>query len=214
MTRWNFSSTGAEVIEASKERVKGKTSKYLSRIKQERKETDKKPQVLVTGPSPNSIGAETAVTLASGRPSILILTGRSKAKLEPLITSIHSISPSTAVHFVPLDLSNQKSVRKCVEEVKGVVKERGIDILVHSAGIIVTPYEKIPGWGKDGKGEVEGQFATNYLGSFLLVNLLIPEILKGYEGKGGRVVLLSSSAHRMGGVRFEDINFKVRKRAK
>jgi hypothetical protein len=27
-------------------------------------------------------------------------------------------------------------------------------------------------------------------------------------------VLLSSSAHRMGGVRFEDINFKVRKRAK
>ena len=79
---------------------------------------------------------------------------------------------------------------------------------------MVTPYEKIPGWGNDGKGEVEGQFATNYLGSFLLVNLLIPEILKGYEGKGGRVVLLSSSAHRMGGVRFEDINFKVRKRAK
>jgi NAD(P)-dependent dehydrogenase (short-subunit alcohol dehydrogenase family) len=214
MTRWNFSSTGAEVVEAFKERVEGKTSKYLSHIKQERKETDKKPQVLVTGPSPNSIGAETAVTLASGRPSILILTGRSKAKLEPLITSIHSISPSTAVHFVPLDLSNQKSVRKCVEEVKGIVKERGIDILVHSAGIMVTPYEKIPGWGKDGKGEVEGQFATNYLGSFLLVNLLIPEILKGYEGKGGRVVLLSSSAHRMGGVRFEDINFMVSQRAK
>jgi hypothetical protein len=37
MTRWNFSSTGAEVVEAFKERVEGKTSKYLSHIKQERK---------------------------------------------------------------------------------------------------------------------------------------------------------------------------------
>jgi NAD(P)-dependent dehydrogenase (short-subunit alcohol dehydrogenase family) len=71
---------------------------------------------------------------------------------------------------------------------------------------MVTPFEKIGGWGKDGDEGVESQFATNYLGSFLLVNLLLPEILK--DG-GGRVVLVSSSAHRMGGVRFGDVNFKV-----
>jgi NAD(P)-dependent dehydrogenase (short-subunit alcohol dehydrogenase family) len=71
---------------------------------------------------------------------------------------------------------------------------------------MVTPFEKIGGWGKDGNEGVESQFATNYLGSFLLVHLLLPEILK--DG-GGRVVLVSSSAHRMGGVRFGDVNFKV-----
>ena len=71
---------------------------------------------------------------------------------------------------------------------------------------MVSPFEKIGVWGKDGNEGVESQFATNYLGSFLLVNLLLPEILK--DG-GGRVVLVSSSAHGMGGVRFGDVNFKV-----
>ncbi|KAE9377298.1 NAD(P)-binding protein [Stipitochalara longipes BDJ] len=189
MTRWNFSSTGAEVVDTFRDRVEGKT-------------------VLLTGPSPNSIGAETALSLARASPAILILTGRSKAKLEPLISSIASISPSTVVHFVPVDLSSQSSVRKCVEDVKNLLKGGAIDILVHSAGIMVTPFEKIHGWGRDGQEGVEGQFATNYLGAFLMVNLLIPDILRGGEGKGGRVVLVSSSAHRMGGVRFGDVNFQ------
>jgi len=96
-------------------------------------------------------------------------------------------------------------VRACVDEVKKVLDGKGVDILIHSAGIMVTPYETLGGWGEDGKEEVESQFATNYLGSFLLVNLLMPEIL----AVKGRVVLLSSSAHRMSGVRFEDINFHV-----
>jgi NAD(P)-dependent dehydrogenase (short-subunit alcohol dehydrogenase family) len=176
--------------------------------------TELKTTVLLTGPSPNSIGAETALSFTHGSPSILILTGRAKAKLEPLISVITSISPSTAVHFVPLDLSSQESVRNGVEEVKALLNGRKIDILIHSAGIMATPYQKIPGWGENGQTEVEGQFATNYVGSFLLVNLLIPEILRGYENQGGRVVLLSSSAHRMGGIRFEDMNFMVRRAVK
>lgn len=103
-----------------------------------------------------------------------------------------------------LDLSSQASVRAAVEEIKNLVPK--IDILIHSAGIMVTPYEKISGWGKGGEG-VEGQFATNYLGAWLCVNLLIKD---GVIGDGSRVVLTSSSAHRMGGVRLEDVNFSVR----
>jgi NAD(P)-dependent dehydrogenase (short-subunit alcohol dehydrogenase family) len=163
--------------------------------------------VLLTGPSPNSIGAETALSLAHGSPSNLILTGRSHQKLAPLMQTITTISPNTRVLFVSLDLSSQKSVRSAVSEIKKLAEK--IDILIHSAGIMVTPFEKIGGWGKTGEEGVEGQFATNYLGSFLLVNLLLPEILKGYEGRGGKVVLVSSSAHRMGGVRFGDVNFAV-----
>ena len=96
-----------------------------------------------------------------------------------------------------------------MKDIEGLLGEEvKIDILVHCAGIMVTPYERIEGWG--GKG-VEGQFATNYLGGWLLVNLLLPRVLrKGVDGKeGGRVVLVSSSAHAMGGVRFGDVGFEV-----
>jgi NAD(P)-dependent dehydrogenase (short-subunit alcohol dehydrogenase family) len=115
------------------------------------------------------------------------------------------------VHFISLDLSSQKSVRDAVSAIQKLVEK--IDILIHSAGIMVTPFEKIRGWGKNGEEGVESQFATNYLGAFLMVNLLLPQILRGggngNEGEEGTVVLLSSSAHRMGGVRFGDVNFAV-----
>ena len=55
---------------------------------------------------------------------------------------------------------------------------------------------------------IELQFATNYVGHFLLTNLLIEKILKA--GPGGRVVNVSSSAHRSGVIRFDDVNFEVR----
>jgi NAD(P)-dependent dehydrogenase (short-subunit alcohol dehydrogenase family) len=196
MTRWTFSSTGTEVVESFKDRVKGKTSISPPSLPQTASLTPY-IKVLITGPSEGSIGAETALSLAAASPSTLILTGRSPSKINPVINTINSISPTTTVHFVSLDLSSQNSVRKAANEIEGLVEK--IDILIHSAGIMVTPFEK----SEDG---VEGQFATNYLGGFLLVGLLMGRILK--EG-GGRVVLLSSSAHRMGGVRFGDVNFEV-----
>jgi NAD(P)-dependent dehydrogenase (short-subunit alcohol dehydrogenase family) len=61
-------------------------------------------------------------------------------------------------------------------------------------------------WAKSVDG-VELQFATNYLGHFLLTNLLIGKILAA--GPGMRVVNVSSSVHRSGGIRFEDVNFEV-----
>ena len=100
-----------------------------------------------------------------------------------------------------------------MEQIEAVLGEEGkIDILVHCAGIMVTPYERVDGWGSGKEGEtVEGQFATNYLGGWLLVNLLMPRVLRkeGDGREGGRVVLVSSSAHAMGGVRFEDVGFEV-----
>lgn len=65
---------------------------------------------------------------------------------------------------------------------------------------MVCPYAK----SVDG---VELQFATNYLGHFLLTNLLIGKVLEA--GPGARVVNVSSSAHRSGVIRFDDVNFEV-----
>jgi len=109
-----------------------------------------------------------------------------------------------------MDLSSQSSVKRGVEEVKGLVEK--IDVLIHCAGIMVTPFEMMGDWGVGagaGTGSgVESQFATNFLGGWELVRGVMGLVLKG--GNGGRVVLVSSSAHGMGGVRFGDVNFEVR----
>jgi NAD(P)-dependent dehydrogenase (short-subunit alcohol dehydrogenase family) len=142
--------------------------------------------VLITGPSPLSIGAETALSLARGVPSTLILTARTSSKLSPLITEIHSLSPSTIVHVITMDLSSQSSVKRGVEEVKGLVEK--IDVLIHCAGIMVTPFEMMGDWGVGagaGTGSgVESQFATNFLGGWGLVRGEMGLVLKGGNGGG------------------------------
>jgi NAD(P)-dependent dehydrogenase (short-subunit alcohol dehydrogenase family) len=55
---------------------------------------------------------------------------------------------------------------------------------------------------KDG---FESQLAANYLGHFLLIKLLLPQILKSVSK---RIVLVSSSGHGSGGVRWDDPNFE------
>jgi len=68
-----------------------------------------------------------------------------------------------------------------------------------TAGVMALPDRVIVLWcGK------EAQFAINHLGHFLLTRELLPLVK---ASGNGRVVVLSSGAHRRGGVRFDDINF-------
>lgn len=55
----------------------------------------------------------------------------------------------------------------------------------------------------------ESQFSTNYLGHFMLTHLLLPELKKAGTAKSqARVVNVSSCAHIVGKINFEDINFR------
>jgi len=49
----------------------------------------------------------------------------------------------------------------------------------------------------------ELQFGTNHLGHFALTGLLLPSI-----GGGGRVVTVSSHAHKGGSIDFDDLNWE------
>ena len=75
----------------------------------------------------------------------------------------------------------------------------GIDIVIANAGIMALPkLEQVNG--------IEKQFATNHLGHFLLINLLLPLI-----GKSGpaRVAIVSSAAHAQApkaGIDFDNLN--------
>jgi NAD(P)-dependent dehydrogenase (short-subunit alcohol dehydrogenase family) len=61
-----------------------------------------------------------------------------------------------------------------------------------------TPYQLT----KDG---FELQLASNYLGHFLLVESVLPKVLKG---RNKRVVLVSSIGHHYGPINWDDPNFE------
>lgn len=55
---------------------------------------------------------------------------------------------------------------------------------------------------------VESQFAANYLGHFLLTNLLSKEILAA-ASEDARIVQIGSLGYQLGEVDVEDVNFQV-----
>ncbi|KAK9489942.1 hypothetical protein V1508DRAFT_298570 [Lipomyces doorenjongii] len=175
---FNWSTTGEEVVRAFSNRVKDRI-------------------FLITGPSPNGIGAETACALAAGSPAILILAGRSETKVTSVVESVHAINPDVKTIFIQLDLSSQASVRAAAAKVNHVVDK--IDALINNAGIMACPY----GTTEDG---IEMQFGTNHIGHFLFTNLLFDKIKAA--GPGARIVNVASSAHRFSGIRVGDIGFK------
>ncbi|EXJ84617.1 hypothetical protein A1O3_05287 [Capronia epimyces CBS 606.96] len=160
---FGFETTGSEIVDAFKDRVAGKT-------------------FLITGPTPGGIGAETASSLAAASPKHLILAGRSREKIAPLVEQIGRDHAEVRVSFIQLDLGSQKSVRQAVSDVEATLGDDQIDVLILNAAIMACPYAL----SEDG---IEAQFATNHLGHFLFSNLLL---------KAGRIVsrivVVSSSA--------------------
>lgn len=67
------------------------------------------------------------------------------------------------------------------------------------AGIMFGPYiETVDGY--------ESQFATNYLGHYLLTHLLLPQLIAAGGATNSRIINVSSCAHLVGEIDFEDIN--------
>lgn len=90
-----------------------------------------------------------------------------------------------------LDLADLASVRLFAGGIDGPV-----DLLINNAGLMIPPL------GRTADG-FELQFGTNHLGHFALTNLLLPQIV-------GRVVTVSSIAHRRGAINLLDANWERR----
>ncbi|KAJ5822721.1 short-chain dehydrogenase [Penicillium robsamsonii] len=182
MTAFNFSTTGSEVVAALADRVTGKTF-------------TEKPLVVITGASHGGLGAHTSLCLAAANPAEIILLGRSEEKVSPVMKEISSISPSTIVRFIKIDLLSCVSVRAAVAEINASVSK--IDVLVNNAGIMGVKFALTP-------ENVESQLGANHIGHFLLTNLLIPKL----ESSGGaRIVNLASAMYQLSPVMFDNYNF-------
>ncbi|KAH0955575.1 hypothetical protein HN011_012108 [Eciton burchellii] len=147
--------------------------------------------VIITGAS-SGIGKEIALELAR-RGGRIILAVRDTVAGEKVAQQIRNVSGKDA-KVKAIDLSSLKSVRSFVNQLD---TER-IDILINNAGIVFHPFEKTT------EG-FEMHFVTNYLGHFLLTHLLLPKL---HAAEQGRIINISSQAHRVSIIHLEDLNLE------
>jgi NAD(P)-dependent dehydrogenase (short-subunit alcohol dehydrogenase family) len=147
--------------------------------------------VLITGAT-NGIGKVTAQVLARQGARVLLVS-RDAARLEATKSEIQTATGSDALETYQADLSLMADVRRVAEEVRA--KHDVIDVLVNNAGAIFTE-RKMTSEG------LEMTFALNHMSYFLLTNLLLDLVKAAPEG---RIVNVSSEAHRYGRVNFNDL---------
>lgn len=151
---------------------------------------------LVTGAT-SGIGLETARALALAG-SRLILPARDVARGRQAADEILRDAPDTAIDLRSLDLASLHSVRTLASELTDSYDQ--LDIVINNAGVMATPF----GHTVDG---FETQFGTNHVGHFALFQG-VASLLASSEAP--RVVAVSSIAHRISDIDFDDIHFAQR----
>ncbi|XP_026518445.1 dehydrogenase/reductase SDR family member 13 [Terrapene carolina triunguis] len=149
--------------------------------------------VVITGGN-TGIGKMTALDLARRRARV-ILACRSRARGEAAVYDIRRESGNNEVLFMSLDLASLDSVRAFAETF--LRSEPRLDILINNAGVGAG------GRKKDGFNLV---FQVNHLGHFLLTHLLLERLKLSAPS---RVVIVASSAHRLGKIDFENLHKPV-----
>ncbi|XP_051489859.1 dehydrogenase/reductase SDR family member on chromosome X isoform X2 [Apus apus] len=101
------------------------------------------------------------------------------------------------VEFLYCDLASMKSIRQFVQQFRA--KNCPLHVLVNNAGVMMVPERKT----EDG---FEEHFGLNYLGHFLLTNLLL-ETLKqsGTHSHNARIITVSSATHYVGKLHLNDL---------
>jgi NAD(P)-dependent dehydrogenase (short-subunit alcohol dehydrogenase family) len=137
---------------------------------------------LVTGGNAG-LGLATVRQLLS-RGAHVVVASRSVERGEAAVAGLGPQRGTAEV--LPLDLADLESVRLHAKEVSA--RHTRLDLLVNNAGIMMVP----PGVTRDG---FERQFGTNHLGHFALTGHLLDLVT---AAPAGRVVTVSSQAHRVG----------------
>uniref|UniRef100_A0A3B4T836 Retinol dehydrogenase 13 n=1 Tax=Seriola dumerili TaxID=41447 RepID=A0A3B4T836_SERDU len=149
--------------------------------------------VVITGAN-TGIGKETAQELAK-RGGRIIMGCRDMEKCEAAAKEIRGKTLNPHVYARHLDLASMKSIREFAES------EQRVDVLVNNAGVM-----RCPAWRTEDGFDM--QFGVNYLGHFLLTNLLLDKLK---ESAPSRVINLASLAHIVGKIDFEDLNWEKKK---
>jgi NAD(P)-dependent dehydrogenase (short-subunit alcohol dehydrogenase family) len=150
-------------------------------------------RIVVTGAA-SGIGVETARALAGAGAEVTLAVRNTDAG-EATARDITASTGNAGVHAHHLDLADRASVAAFAAGWSGP-----LHALVNNAGVMASPEaHTAEGW--------ELQFATNHLGHLALALGLHGALA---AAGGARIVALSSSAHRLSPVVFDDIHFEHR----
>lgn len=145
---------------------------------------------IVTG-GYSGLGLETVRALADKGASVIVPV-RSEAKAQESLAGL-----SGDIKTAPMDLADLSSVKSFAQSV--IADATKLDFLINNAGIMACPEARVgQGW--------ESQFGICHMGHFALTKALFP-LLKATAG--ARTVALSSTAHRMSDIQWDDIQFNT-----
>jgi NAD(P)-dependent dehydrogenase (short-subunit alcohol dehydrogenase family) len=152
-------------------------------------------RALVTGAN-SGLGLHTGLELAR-KGARVVLAVRDEARGAEAAEHIRAQVPGARLDVGRLDLADLSSVRAFAAPFRA--RGERLDLLVNNAGIMAIP-RRITADG------FETQLATNHLGHFALTGLVLPALLAGgLRGGPARVVTVSSTLHRRGQLRRDDL---------
>lgn len=155
--------------------------------------------VVITGGNAG-IGKATARGIV-GQGARLVLACRNQETAQSACQGIRRDTGNENIRIMALDLSSFASIRAFAAELKR--EHRQIDVLINNAGVFPSKIEKTA------EG-FEAQFGVNYLGHFLLTNLLLDQLR---NSPSARIVHVSSMMHRLGHIDFHNFRGEKRYRA-
>ncbi|XP_059535993.1 dehydrogenase/reductase SDR family member on chromosome X [Myotis daubentonii] len=150
---------------------------------------------IVTGGT-EGIGLATCKRLALLEMHVII-AGNDAAKGREVARRIREETGNQKVEFSYCDLASMRSIREFVLTFKE--KKLPLHVLINNAGVMMVPQRQT----EDG---FEEHFGLNYLGHFLLTNLLLDTLREsGRPGRSARVVSMSSATHYVGELALDDL---------
>ncbi|MBL88384.1 MAG: oxidoreductase [Gammaproteobacteria bacterium] len=154
------------------------------------KEIDLTGKIAIVTGGYSGIGLETTRALVDKGAKVIIPAKRTHIAAQNLEGIVFK------ENIVEMDLGNLNSVKKFAEDFKENFSK--LDLLINNAGIMACPETRIANnW--------ESQFAVNHIGHFLLTQELMGKMA---GNDGARFVSLSSSAHSLTGILWDDIHFQ------
>jgi NAD(P)-dependent dehydrogenase (short-subunit alcohol dehydrogenase family) len=147
---------------------------------------------VVTGAN-TGVGFETAKVLAASGATV-VLACRDPERAGQAAQRLRAAVPTARLDTITLNLASLASVRSAAAELRS--RHTRVDMLINNAGVMWAPKGKTT----DG---FETHFGTNHLGHFAFTGLVLDLLL---PVTGSRVVVLSSPAHRRGGIDFDDLS--------
>jgi NAD(P)-dependent dehydrogenase (short-subunit alcohol dehydrogenase family) len=145
---------------------------------------------LVTGAN-SGMGLATATELAR-RGYRVVMACRSLERGEAARQQAIRESGSADIELMSCDLGSLSAIRQFAERFLAI--HDVLDVLVNNAGVITVKRHTT-------SDRFEAMMGVNHLGHFLLTNLLLPAIRRSPQG---RIVVVSSGAHKAGKIHFED----------